>query len=188
MVRVSQNDAAALEEFYRRHSASVFGLCTRILGDRGEAEELLEEVFWQLWQHRKRYDATRATPLTYLMTLARSRAIDRLRFRRRRAAVWCEEVDEAHWDRALAPTQPDPLGGVLAYERRAKLNAGLEQLSEAHRRAITMAFFGGLTHKEIAERLGEPLGTVKTRIRRGLLALRTILDGLPEFEHLESRR
>ncbi|NNL84975.1 MAG: sigma-70 family RNA polymerase sigma factor [Myxococcales bacterium] len=188
MAEVSRDDAGSLEMLYARHSGAVFGLCLRILGDRGEAEELLEEIFWQLWQHRRRYDAERATPLTYLMTLTRSRAIDRLRFRRRRAAVWCEaSADESSLDRFLVASEPDPLASVLAYERRAKLNAGLEQLSEAHRRAITLAFFGGLTHQEIAERLNEPLGTIKTRIRRGLLALRSILESLPELEPWEPR-
>jgi len=176
----AQGDPEALESLYSRHSAAVFGLCVRIVGDRGEAEELLEDVFWQLWQHRERYDAERAAPLTYLMTLARSRSIDRLRFRRRRAPVWIDASEGPEAD-GVWTGAADPLDDVLAGERRAKVHAGLAQLSDAHRRAISLSFFSGLTHQEIADQLGEPLGTVKTRIRRGLLALRQVLESLPDL-------
>jgi len=174
MERIGGGDPRALEQLYQRHGGAVFALCVRILRDRAEAEDVLEEVFWELWQRRGRYDRERSSPLSYLMTLSRSRALDRLRFRRRREGVW-HGLPEGELP---AGASPSPYEDVLLAEQRAAIERALHELPEASRRAVELNFFEGLSHREIADRLGDPLGTVKTRIRQGLLALRKVLRAL----------
>ena len=181
MEAIASGDVDCFERLYDRHGAVVFATCLRILRDRAEAEEVLEEVFWELWARRDRYDATRSAPFSYLMTLARSRALDRLRFRRRREGVWLE-LHEADGN-ALATTSGEganPFEDAAAVQRRIAIDRALEGLPGPHRRAVEMNFFEGLSHREISERLGDPLGTVKTRIRQGLLALRKTLHSLDD--------
>lgn len=184
MRSLARGDARALELLYDRHAPGVFAVCLRILRDRAEAEEVLEEVFWEIWARRDRYDATRAAPFSYLMTLARSRALDRLRFRRRREGVWLELHDgdgavTGGSDGGGAPAA-NPYEDAIATQRRVAIDRALGELPPPSRRAVEMNFFEGLSHREIAERLGDPLGTVKTRIRQGLLALRKALRELDE--------
>jgi RNA polymerase sigma-70 factor (ECF subfamily) len=176
MERLGGGDPDALEQLYQRHASAVLALCLRILRDRAEAEDVLEEVFWELWQRRGRYDRERAAPFSYLMTLSRSRALDRLRFRRRREGVWQGLPD----GELPAGTAASPYEDALLAEQRAALERALLELPEASRRAVELNFFEGLSHREIADRLGDPLGTVKTRIRQGLLALRKVLRALRE--------
>lgn len=181
MVAIRRGDPIALERLYDRHGAAVLAICLRILRDHAEAEEVLEEVFWEIWARRDRYDAERAGAFSYLMTLGRSRALDRLRFRRRRAGVWVE-VDpiEGSEDRVAASDGMTPFEHATAAQRRVAIDRALEELPASHRRAVEMNFFEGLSHREIADRLGDPLGTVKTRIRQGLLTLRKALRSLEE--------
>lgn len=174
MERIGAGDARALEQLYERHGGAVLALCLRILRDRAEAEDVLEEVYWELWQRRERYDPERSAPFSYLMTLARSRALDRLRFRRRREGVWHGLPDAE----LPAGGGPGPFEDTLLAEQRAAIERALHELPEASRRAVELNFFEGLSHREIADRLGDPLGTVKTRIRQGLLALRKVLRAL----------
>jgi RNA polymerase sigma-70 factor (ECF subfamily) len=182
MDAIARGEPAALERLYDRHGSAVFGICLRILRDRAEAEEVLEEVFWEIWARRERYDADRSVPFTYLMTLARSRALDRLRFRRRRAGVWLElgALESANESAAVAGDGADPFEDASATQRRLAIDRALEELPLPHRRAVEMNFFEGLSHREISERLGDPLGTVKTRIRQGLLSLRKALRALDD--------
>lgn len=181
MAAIHRGEPAALERLYDRHGASVLAICLRILRDRSEAEEVLEEVFWEIWARHERYDAARAQPLTYLMTLARSRALDRLRFRRRRAGVWLEiGALEQGGESTAEGRGADPFEDASATQRRIAIDRALEELPLPHRRAVEMNFFEGLSHREISERLGDPLGTVKTRIRQGLLTLRKALRALDE--------
>jgi RNA polymerase sigma-70 factor (ECF subfamily) len=179
MEGIAQGDVASFERIYERHASAVFATCLRILRDRAEAEEVLEEVFWEIWARRDRYDRSRSSPFSYLMTLARSRALDRLRFRKRREGVWLElrEVDR---DGNAAATSPSPFEDASAVQRRVAIDRALEELPPPHRRAVEMNFFEGLSHREISEQLGDPLGTVKTRIRQGLLALRKVLRSLDD--------
>jgi RNA polymerase sigma-70 factor (ECF subfamily) len=175
MAAIAGGDPAALERLYERHAGAVLATCCRILRDRSEAEDVLEEVFWELWHRRDRYDRERAEPLPYLVTLSRSRALDRLRFRRRREGVWLElHAADAH------PAAPgaDPFAQTLSTQNRVAIERALGELPDANRRAVEMNFFEGLSHREISERLGDPLGTVKTRIRQGLLTLRKSLRSL----------
>lgn len=177
MAGIQRGDPAALERLYERHGGAVLAICLRILRDRAEAEEVLEEVFWELWARRDRYDPARSQPFTYVVTLARSRALDRLRFRRRRAGVWIElGGDGADGNAALH--ERDPFEDASATQRRIAIDRALEELPAPSRRAVEMNFFEGLSHREISERLGDPLGTVKTRIRQGLLTLRKALRSL----------
>jgi RNA polymerase sigma-70 factor (ECF subfamily) len=185
MQALARGETRALEQLYDRHGAAVLAICLRVLRDRAEAEEVLEEVFWEIWARRDRYDATRATPFSYLMTLARSRALDRLRFRRRREGVWVELHDGDAAERAGSVgngnVATDPAEEVIATQRRVAIDRALGELPPSSRRAVEMNFFEGLSHREIAVRLGDPLGTVKTRIRQGLLALRKALRELDEW-------
>jgi RNA polymerase sigma-70 factor (ECF subfamily) len=181
MAAIARGETVAFERFYDRYASVVLATCLRILRDRAEAEDVLEEVFWEIWSRRSRYDASRSTPFGYLLTLARSRALDRLRFRKRRASVWLESQ---HADRA-APARStgggaDPFEDTLAVQQRVALERALGELPSPHRRAVEMNFFEGLSHGEISEQLGDPLGTVKTRIRQGLLTLRKVLRSIDE--------
>jgi RNA polymerase sigma-70 factor (ECF subfamily) len=177
MAAIAAGDAEALQRLYERHAPLLLAVCLRILRDRSEAEDVLEEVLFELWQRRDRYDRARAEPLPYLLTLARSRALDRLRYRRRREGVWLELQDglpSEHGDGGAG----SPFLDALAEQRRGAVERALGELPEAHRRAVEMNFFEGLSHREISERLGDPLGTVKARIRQGLLTLRKTLRAL----------
>ena len=181
MTAIARAEVAAFELLYERYAPIVFATCLRIVRDRAEAEDLLEEVFWEIWVRRDRYDASRSSPLSYLLTLARSRALDRLRFRRRRAGVWLE-VRETDRD-ALAASRgggASPFEDAAAEQQRIAIHRALDELPAPHRRAVEMNFFEGLSHREISEQLGDPLGTVKTRIRQGLLTLRKVLRSIDE--------
>lgn len=172
MAAIAAGDPGALEQLYRRYASNVLGLCIGILRDRSEAEDALEDVFWELWSRPGRYDATRARPVGYLMTVARSRALDRRRrlVRQRRgseALARLRLVDE-RGDAA----REDPFLQAHWAQERQRMQHALEQLDPRQRSAVELSFFHGLSHSEIAEQLGDPLGTVKTRIRKGLLALR----------------
>ncbi len=177
MKAVAEGDPEALADLHGRHGAAVFALCIRMLHDAEEAEEVLEDVFWHLWRHAGRYDRARGSVIAYLVTLARSRAIDRLRARERRTRLR-SEIADATLDEGSAGASalgPTPLRDALSRERRARVRLALAELSAVQREAVELAFLEGLSHLEISQRLGEPLGTIKTRIRSGLLRLRDSL-------------
>ena len=171
---IAGRDEAALAALYDRYGARLNGLLVRVLGDRTEAEEVLVELFYEVWDRADRYDPTRGCVTTYLMTLARSRAIDR---RRRRAArpdsdpARTRPVDPADATTAAVPAA-SPLAGVLFDEQAAAVRVAMAALDPVRRQAIELAFFDGLSHTEVADVLGRPLGTVKTWIRQGLMTLR----------------
>jgi len=166
--RMAQGDRDAFAAFYDRYAALAFALVRRILVQPAEAEEVLQEVFWQAWSEAGRYDPRRGSPEAWLLMRARSRAIDRVRAIRRRSETFVAPADESL---AQAPDGRTPGPGVLAEERKL-VHGALARLPDAQRRVIELAFYEGLTQAEIAERLGEPLGTVKTRTRAGLERLR----------------
>jgi RNA polymerase sigma-70 factor (ECF subfamily) len=177
--RIAGGETTALEEFYDRYGGLVYAVCLRILRDGGDAEEVLQEVFFEVWRRGDRYDPSRGNPRVYLVHLARSRALDRLRRSRRR-----EELGR----RGLAVPEPDDLpaepalDAAIASEERRRMRLALRGLPESQRKAVMLAFFDGLSHSEIARELDTPLGTVKTRIRKGLLRLREILLALLDEE------
>lgn len=170
--RAAAGDEAAFGELFARHASAVLGLLVRMLGDRAEAEEVLQEAFLQAWRQAERYRAELATPRGWLLMLARSRALDRLRANRSRHAreevVGEEQVQGGEVDVSAEEE-------ILAGAQRGRVRAALSELPAEQRRAIQLAFFAGLTHAEIAVRLGEPLGTVKSRILLGMNKLRKAL-------------
>ena len=170
---IAAGDRDAFGRFYDLTAPMAFGLIRRVLRDPEAAAEVLQEVFWQVWQDAPRYDSTRGTPEAWLVMRAKTRAIDRLRSMRRRDRTFVAAVDES-----VARRSPDqaPNPAVVA-EDRGLIQTALAQLPEPQRRVIELAFFDGLTQSEIAARLGEPLGTVKTRARLGLERLRGALRG-----------
>ena len=165
----ARGDESALAALYDRYSAILLGLLLRILHDRPEAEDVLQEVFLQVWRRAQDFDEARGRGFTWLVTLARSRAIDRLRAldaRARAATAAQREVKEE---------TADASDDVLHSEQRAIVQAALARLPEEQRRALCLAYYNGLTQTEIAARLNQPLGTVKTRMRSGLIKLRELL-------------
>jgi len=170
---MARGDHGALAELYDRHGRLVYSLALRILRDQGDAEDVVQEVFSQAWRQASRYESTRGPVVAWLMTLARSRAIDRLLSRRARPETGANDVEA---DRMLDLAPPIDEQLVLS-DQAERIRAAVEQLSLLQRVAIELAFYEGLTHVEIAERLELPLGTVKTRIRQGLSKLRERLAG-----------
>jgi RNA polymerase sigma factor (sigma-70 family) len=167
--RVAQGDAAALEDVYRRTSVKLFGLCLRILPDRAEAEDILQEIYIAVWHKAGGFDAARGTAMTWLLTLARNRAIDRLRAANRHVAA---PIDLAATE---ADRRPSAFDRIAAGEEERRMASCLAALEGGDAGLIEAAFFGGSTYAELASRAGAPLGTIKSRIRRALLRLRKCL-------------
>jgi len=184
MAGIAAREKTALETFYDRHAGQVMALCLRILRDRARAEEVTGDVFWELWDRADRYRPDRGAPLAYVLTVARSRAIDRLRSARREDPTGsAADVAEGSADGAgaavggMAMRDAGPFESAATSELSGRVRRALAGLSEAERRAVEMSFFDGLSHGEIASALSEPLGTIKSRIRQGLLRLRDALAG-----------
>jgi RNA polymerase sigma-70 factor (ECF subfamily) len=171
--RISAGDQQAFARFFDLHSPAVLGLLFRILGGQGEAEEVLQEVFLQVWQQAHRYEPGRSTPRGWLLMLARSRALDRLRRREARSRREQEAATDASYPRLAIPIGTERLESA---EQRDRVNSALNLLSVEQRKCIELAFFEGLTHTQIAERLAAPLGTVKSRILLGMNKLRQALS------------
>jgi RNA polymerase sigma-70 factor, ECF subfamily len=176
LTRVDARDADALGELYDRHSRLLFGLVLRMVRDRGEAEEILQEAFVRVWRRVETYDARVAGPLPWMIRLTRNIAIDRLRARRKRAALDAPEALEHSAESVAAPSIQSPEVVALGAERRRALTDALDSLPAEQRLLLEAAFFEGYTHSELAARFGLPLGTVKTRIRTGVLAMRQRLE------------
>ncbi len=171
--RMAAGDQAAMAAFYDQTSALVFGLALRILGDRSAAEDVLLEVYAQAWKQAPEYEPSRGSPSAWLLTLTRSRAIDQRRARRRDQA---SEPLEAAGE--ISADTPGPEALTAAAERHRFVRHALNTLNADLREVIQLAYFGGLSHSEIASKLGQPLGTVKTRIRSGMTQLRPLLAPL----------
>ena len=169
--RIAAQERDALAEFYDQVAGVLFSTACRILGDAHEAEEVIQDVFVQIWDKAATFDPNVGLALSWALGIARNRAIDRLRARQRKARLMNELAEFASAETGSPEAQADLSGEEVAAVRRAVGGLPGEQ-----RQAIEMAFFGGLTHIEIAERLNEPLGTVKARIRRGMLKLRDSLQ------------
>jgi len=167
---VAAGDADALAMIFDRHGAAVLGVLTRMLGRAGEADEVLQEVFLWLWKHPRRYDPSRSSLRGWLLVIARSRALDVLRADRSRR-VREEGVER---DRPTVH-EPVPLADLERREAERRLQAAMVTLPDEQRRCIELAFFAGLSHSQIAARLQQPLGTVKSRIQLGMAKLRAAL-------------
>lgn len=171
MVRLAGGERAALEEIYRATHVKLFGICLRILGDRKEAEDALQDVFVALWRRADRYDAGRASPISWLASFARNRAIDRLRTGKVRAGAVPVEAAADLAD--VAPLADDML---IDAENSARIHHCLGQLDEQPREAIRRAFFEGRSYPELASADGVPLGTMKSWIRRALARLKSCME------------
>jgi RNA polymerase sigma-70 factor (ECF subfamily) len=174
--RIVAHDTTALAELYDRHSRLLFGLTLRIVRDRAEAEEILQEAFVRVWTRAETYDARVGGPLPWIVRLARNCAIDRLRARRSRAAIDTPAGHEGDAGSVPAPDIQSPEATVMDAERREALTDALAGLPADQRQLIEAAFFEGYTHSELARRFGLPLGTVKTRIRTGMITMRQRLE------------
>jgi len=168
IARIVGRDADALAQLYDRYAARMLGLAQRILGDSGEGEEVLQEVFLWIWRSASAFDPARGSVLAWVLVATRSRAIDRLRTRRPAARAGLRRVE----------TIPDTPSGEnveadsAAREWESVCRSAVAELPADQRLALELAYFEGLTHQEIADRTATPLGTVKTRVRLGLMKLR----------------
>lgn len=170
MTRIAQGERAALRTLYEATSAKLFGVCLRILRDREESEDVLQEVYVAIWRRADRFDPARASVSTWISTIARNRAIDRLRARGPLAAAGAVE------DLPLADDAPDAESLLAAADDAARLEGCLGELDARTQEVIRTAFFEGLTYEALARRMDAPLGTVKSWIRRGLARLKGCLE------------
>jgi RNA polymerase sigma-70 factor, ECF subfamily len=159
---MKSGDQSAIAELYDRYSSIVYAVALRVLGDTMAAEDVLQEVFLQLWRNPGAFDAARGNLAAWLAVIARNRAIDALR--RRKPETDIEDV--------IVSVAPDLAANADRTRAAEKVRGVLQDMAPAQRAALEMAYFEGLTHSEIASKTGEPLGTIKTRIRAGLMALR----------------
>jgi RNA polymerase sigma-70 factor (ECF subfamily) len=167
--RLAAGDKEAIAELYDRHAARVFALARRILRSDSDAEDVVQDVFSQVWRTARRYDTARGTVAGWLLVIARTRAIDRLRARRIRP----EGADTPLETIAAATVAPPDQ--MVSDEQADRVRRALARLPDDQRLALELAYFEGFTQSEIADRLGTPLGTIKTRIRTALITLRRSL-------------
>lgn len=159
---IRSGDQSAMGALYDRYSSIVYSVALRVLGDTGAAEDVLQDVFMQLWRNPGAFDASRGNLGAWLAVITRNRSIDALRKRR----------PETDFENVVLSVEPDLATDADRSRAAAKVRSALAAMPEGQRTALELAYFQGLTHTEIAAKTGEPLGTVKTRIRAGLLALR----------------
>ncbi|MDQ3557262.1 MAG: sigma-70 family RNA polymerase sigma factor [Gemmatimonadota bacterium] len=173
---MEMGDEAALGELYDALSPMAYALAGAILRDADDVEEVVEDAFWQVWKQAGRYTDTRGGVSTWVGVIARTRALDRLRSRRRRREEAWADVPEGSFDPDR--TSPNPLQDAVAAERREVVAEAMRELPEEQRRALELAYFQGMSQTEISEHTGQPLGTVKTRVRLALAKLRERLAPL----------
>ena len=180
--RMQSGDQRALSEFYERWFPIVNGLVSRMVKSAGDVEDVVEETFWQAWRQANRFAEDRGSVQTWLLTIARSRALDRLRARRRLREDPLVDATAGEADTsAPTPAAPsDPLADAEHAERSRIVRAALADLPAEQREALELGYFGGLSQSEIAEQTGQPLGTIKTRMRLALQKLRERLNPLRE--------
>ena len=174
VARISEGESSALDELYHRHARSVYSLVLHIVRDPSTAEDVTQEVFLKLWRQSESYHPERGALSSWLLSVAHNRAIDVVRRRRLREEYRLPETQDVGdfvADGVIDPGDAAGLADMASIVRRA-----LQQIPDAQRQAIEMAFFQGKTHVEISEELGEPLGTAKTRIRLGMRKLKSLLE------------
>jgi RNA polymerase sigma-70 factor, ECF subfamily len=172
--RVAQGDRDAFAALYDLYAKPLYSLALRILNDPKEAEDVLQDVFLRIWEKAGAFDEAGGKPFSWVVTMTRNKAIDRIRSRQRHSRLF-EEASGSIEATSSEAAAPAPAG--VEQDEAAQVRTALNALPKEQRQAIELAFFGGLTHSEIAAALREPLGTVKARIRRGMLQLRDCLEG-----------
>jgi len=176
MARAARGDERAIGQLYDRYGAVLYAVAYRIVGERADAEEVVVEALAQAWRDAPRFESARGSVAGWLTMIARSRALDLVRARSRRERITATAAaDRPDAPPAMSDFRPDPAGALDHDERRRQVQHALETLSPPQRQAIELAYFEGLSQSEIAERLQEPLGTVKTRVRLGMQKLRECL-------------
>ncbi|GLQ45951.1 RNA polymerase sigma factor [Dyella lipolytica] len=171
LTQAGNGDQQAFAQVYQITSSTLFGMCLRMLRDRSDAEEVLQEIYTTVWLRAKSFDAKRASAFTWLAALTRNKAIDRLR--QHRESLLEDPVD---LDQVIDEQQPTPAGNAQRSQDYQRLQRCLEMLEAKQRHAVREAFFSGATYNELAARCKVPLGTMKSWIRRSLLQLRTCLE------------
>ena len=173
MARVAKRERVAFEQLYDRYSNILYATAMKFLREDADAQDVVHDVFIQIWDKAKLYDPAKGKPLTWALTLTRNRSIDRIRAIQRRGRLREDFEKETVVDESAGIREA--LSGVDASEKNQILRDAVQRLSPEQRKVIELAFFGGLTQNEVANRLGEPLGTVKARARRGLMKLKELL-------------
>jgi RNA polymerase sigma-70 factor (ECF subfamily) len=173
--RIAAHESSALAEFYDQTAASLFSFAMRMLNDSHDAEEVIQDVFVQIWNKAPSFDPAIGLAFNWAMSIVRNRCVDRLRSRQRRAKVIVEVEDPAE---VQVAAEASTSGTAPAQDEIKAVRTALQTLPKDQKQAIEMAFLKGLSHHEIAAALNEPLGTIKARIRRGMLKLR---DGLEAY-------
>jgi RNA polymerase sigma-70 factor, ECF subfamily len=171
LAEVANGSRNAFESLYRATSSKLFSVCLRVVSDRGEAEDVLQEVFTTIWHKAHQFDPSRASPIAWLAMIARNKAIDRVRAQPARGTLAPIEFADD-----IADTGASPLQSAVSANERDRLEACMDQLDARRQSLIRAAFFDGSTYEELAQRIASPLGTVKSWIRRGLLQLRGCLE------------
>ena len=177
LARVAKRERAAFEQLYDRYSNILYATAMKFLKEDADAQDVVQDVFIQIWDKAKLYDPAKGKPLTWALTLTRNRSIDRIRAIQRRTRLRDDFEKETVVDESAGVREA--LSGVDASEKSQILRDAVGRLSPEQRNVIELAFFSGFTQSEIADRLGEPLGTVKARARRGLMKLKEILGTQP---------
>ena len=177
MARVAKRERVAFEQLYDRYSNILYATAMKFLREDADAQDVVQDVFIQIWDKAKLYDPAKGKPLTWALTLTRNRSIDRIRAIQRRGRLREDFEKETVVDESAGIREA--LSGVDASEKNQILRDAVQRLSPEQRKVIELAFFGGLTQNEVANRLGEPLGTVKARARRGLIKLKELLGTKP---------
>jgi RNA polymerase sigma-70 factor, ECF subfamily len=177
LARITNRERVAFEELYTRYSNILYATAMKFLKEDADAQDVVQDVFIQIWDKARLYDPAKGKPLTWALTLTRNRSIDRIRAIQRRSRLRDDFEKETVADESAGIREA--LSGVDASERTQILRDAVGRLSPEQRKVIDLAFFGGLTQSEIADRLGEPLGTVKARARRGLMKLKELLGEKP---------
>ena len=178
IARIGRRDESAFSALYDRLSGPLYSLAMKMLGDPAEAQDTLQDVFLQIWSRAGDYDPEQSSVFSWAVLLTRSRVIDRLRARGRRSRVVVASTEDTPTGAADASTVESAADTVEKHDEAARVRYVLNNLPSEQRETIELAFFEDLSHHEIAARLGQPLGTVKARIRRGLLKLRERLNTL----------
>lgn len=172
--KIGMGDRESFEEFYQRFSGLIYSTAFRVLNNDTDAQDVAQDVLFMIWEKAPMYDPSRGKPLTWAITMTRNKAIDRLRSLQRRSRLHEEVRNENRPEEML--TDRAPFEDLESSEQGTALRSAVLKLNKEQREAIELAYFKGLTQQEIASRLDQPLGTVKARIRRGMLRLRTLLN------------